>query len=84
LRAGLAAGFFLDAFAMACAAALRAFSAARSSFVAAFKSFIIFWIWAGDMGFFAVDALALDVVRRADMVRLAMFLTSWYVLGEFA
>jgi hypothetical protein len=36
------------------------------------------------MGFFAVDALALDVVRRADMVRLAMFLTSWYVLGEFA
>jgi hypothetical protein len=36
------------------------------------------------MDFFAVDALALDVVRRADMVRLAMFLTSSYVLGEFA
>ena len=74
--AGLAAGFIVDAFAMACAAALRARSAARSSFVAAIKSFIIFWYWADDMHFIAVDALALDAVRRVDMVRLAMFLTS--------
>jgi len=81
--AGLAAGFIVDAFAMACAS-LRAFSAARSSFAAADRSFIIFRNWAVDRHFIAVDAFFLDGVRRVDMVRLAMFLTSWSGLGKSA
>ena len=69
----LAAGFMVDAFAMAWAAAVRAFSAARSSLAAALISFIIFWNWAADIHLIAVDILTLEAVLRTDLVFLAMF-----------